>query len=124
MTMWTSHELTAIGSADELRLAFRRRDGTLSRPRPVWVVRHGDELYARSVNGPSAAWYRGALATRAGHVEAAGVSKDIIFADPEAGIDGELDVAYRGKYRRYAASIVESVLAPRARSAAVRLVPR
>ncbi len=40
------------------------------------------------------------------------------------GIDDELDAAYRAKYRRYAPSIVDSILTPRARSAAVRLVPR
>ncbi len=108
MTTWTSDELTRIGNEDELQLAFQRPDGTLSRPRPVWMVRHADDLYARSVNGPSAAWYRGAQATRAGHVEAAGVRKDVTFADPEPGIDDELDAAYRAKYRRYAASITSS----------------
>jgi hypothetical protein len=124
MTAWTSDELTRIGNTDEIRLAFRRPDGTLSRARPVWVIRRGDDLYARSVNGPTAAWYRGAQATRAGHVEAAGVSKDITFADPEPGTGDELDAAYQAKYRRYPASIVDSILAPQARSAAVRLVPR
>ena len=124
MTTWTSDELTRIGNADELQLAFQRPDGTLSRPRPVWMVRHADDLYARSVNGPSAAWYRGAQATRAGHVEAAGVPKDVTFADPGPGIDDELDAAYRAKYRRYAASIVDSIIAPQARSATVKLVPR
>jgi hypothetical protein len=123
MATWTSDELTRIGSTDEIRLAFQRPDGTLSSPRPVWVVRRGDDLYARSVNGPSAAWYRGAQATHTGHVEAAGVSKDITFIDPEPDTGEELDAAYRAKYHSYAASIVDSILAPQARSAAVKLVP-
>ena len=50
--------------------------------------------------------------------------KDVTFAAPEDGIDEELDAAYRAKYRRYSASIVNSVLTPQARSATVKLVPR
>jgi hypothetical protein len=124
MTTWTSDELAKIGTSDELRLAFQRADGTIGQARPVWVVRHGDDLYSRAVNGPSGVWYRGVLASRAGHVEAAGVSKDVAFADPEPGIEDELDAAYRDKYRRYAANIVDSVVSSQARSAAVKLVPR
>jgi Uncharacterized protein conserved in bacteria (DUF2255) len=52
------------------------------------------------------------------------VSKDVTFADPGQGIDNELDAAYRTKYRRYAANIVNSVLTPQAKAAAVKLVPR
>jgi hypothetical protein len=124
MTAWTSDELTRIGNADELRIAFQRPDGTLAAPRTIWVVRHGDELYARSVNGPTAAWFRGAQASHQGHVEAGGVSKDVTFADPGDGVDDELDTAYRAKYRRYAPSIVNSILTPQARSATVQLQPR
>jgi hypothetical protein len=36
----------------------------------------------------------------------------------------EIDAAYRTKYRRYAASIVGSVLTPEARAATLKLVPR
>jgi hypothetical protein len=54
MTAWTSDELTKIGAAEELQLASRRPDGTLRNPVTMWVVRHGDCLYVRSVNGPTA----------------------------------------------------------------------
>ena len=39
MTAWTSDELTRIGSAEELQIASRRGDGSLARPRTIWVVR-------------------------------------------------------------------------------------
>ncbi|HEX3921471.1 MAG TPA: DUF2255 family protein [Streptosporangiaceae bacterium] len=39
-------------------------------------------------------------------------------------IEDDLDAAYRAKYHRYATNIVDSVVSPQARSAAVRLVPR
>ncbi len=51
MITWTSDELTKIGTAEELKIASLRRDGTLRNPVMIWVVRHGDDLYVRSVNG-------------------------------------------------------------------------
>jgi hypothetical protein len=49
MTGWTSEELTRIGSATELQIASARGDGTLGKPRTIWVVRVGDDLYVRSM---------------------------------------------------------------------------
>jgi hypothetical protein len=39
-------------------------------------------------------------------------------------LEARIDEAYRQKYRRYAKSIVDSTLTPRARSAALKLVPQ
>ena len=55
MTAWTGVELTKIGTAEELNLASMRRDDTLRKPVTMWVVRQGDRLYVRSVNGPTGA---------------------------------------------------------------------
>ena len=52
MTGWTSEELTGIGTAEELEIAFLRGDGPLSGPRTIWVVPYRDGLHVRSVNGP------------------------------------------------------------------------
>jgi hypothetical protein len=123
MTTWTSDELTRIGSAEELEVAPRRRDGSLARPRTIWVVRHGDDLYVRSVNGRTSAWFRGTQGSHEGRIRAGGVSKDVTFADPGADIGDDLDAAYRDKYRRYAASIVGSIVSPQARAATLKLVP-
>ena len=123
MTTWTSDELSSIDAADELRIESRRADGTLASPRTIWVVRYDDDLYVRSVNGPDSAWYRGTRVRRSGRVQAGGVSRDVTFADPARGLDDDIDAAYRAKYHRYAASIVDSILTPLARSATVRLVP-
>jgi hypothetical protein len=56
VTTWSPSELAAVDGADELEIATRRADGTLRTARIVWVVRHGDELYVRSVNGRDAAY--------------------------------------------------------------------
>ena len=124
MTAWTSDELSKIGTAEELEIAPLRRDGTLRTPVTVWVVRHGDDLYVRSVNGRTAAWFRGAQVRYQGRIWAAGVEKDVTFVDAGHDIADELDAAYRTKYRRYAASIISSIVSPAARSATIKLVPR
>ena len=36
----------------------------------------------------------------------------------------EIDAAYRMKYRRYAASIIGSIVSPKARAATLKLLPR
>jgi hypothetical protein len=124
MTTWTSDELTRIGSADELQIAPKRRDGSLARPRTIWVIRYDDDLYVRSVNGRTSAWFRGTQASHEGHIQAGGVSKDVTLADPGDDIGDDLDAAYRDKYRGYAASIVDSINTAQARAATLKLMPR
>jgi hypothetical protein len=119
---WTSDELSAIGAADELEIATRRGDGTLRRPVTIWVVRYGDELYVRSVNGRGAAWFRGALDSNAARIQAGGIIKDVGLVET-SDLDEAIGAAYRAKYRRYARNIVESVLTPQARAATLRLEP-
>lgn len=124
MTDWMSGEVTKIAAADELEIASLRRDGMLGKPVTIWVVRHGDDLYVRSIHGRSAGWFRGTQVRQEGHIEAGGVDKDVRFVDAADDIDDELDAAYRAKYRSYAANIVDTVLSAEARSATLKLVPR
>ncbi len=124
MTIWTSDELNKIGTAEELQIASLRRDGTLRKPVTIWVVRLGDDLYVRSVYGRTAAWFRGAQVRHEGHIQAGGVDKDVTFVDVDPTINDQMDAAYRTKYRRYAASIVGTIVSPEARSATLKLVPR
>lgn len=124
MAMWTSDELTTIAAVDELDLASRRLDDTLRKPVTVWVVRVGDELYTRAVNGRDGAWFRGVQERHAGHIQAGGVEKDVTFVDAGDEREAEIDTAYRAKYHRYSSSIVETVLTPQARAATIRLEPR
>jgi hypothetical protein len=124
MTAWTTDELTKIGSAEELQIASLRHDGTLRKPVTIWVVRDGDSLYVRSVKGPTAAWFRGTQERHEGRIRAGGVDKDVTFVDAERDIDDDVDAAYRAKYRRYAGSILNSVLTPQARSTTIKLMPR
>jgi len=124
MTTWTSQELTKIGTAEELKIASLRRDGTLRKPVTIWVVRLGDDLYVRSVNGRSGAWFCGTQVCHEGHIQAGGVDKDVTFVDADPDINDQIDAAYRTKYRRYAASIISTIVSPEARSSTIKLVPR
>lgn len=124
MTAWTSDELNRIGRADELEIASLRRDGTLRDPVTIWGVRVGEDVYIRAVKGRSGPWFRGTQTRHAGRIEAGGVAKDVAFEDADPSLNDEIDGVYRSKYRRYAASIVNSVLTPEARAATLRVVPR
>ncbi len=122
MTTWTSEELARIGEAQELRIASVRRDGSLRRPVTIWVVRHGSDLYVRSVTGRGASLFRGAQDGHEARIRAGGVEKHVLLVETEE-LSDEIDAAYRTKYRRYAASIIDHIVSEQARAATLRLVP-
>ena len=124
MTTWTSDELNKIGTAEELQIASLRQDGTLRKLVTIWVVRLGDELYVRSVNGRNGSWFRGTQVRHEGHIQAGGIGKDVTFVDVDPDINDQIDSAYRTKYRRYSDSVINSILTGEARSSTIKLVPR
>ena len=123
MTSWTGDELEKIAAAEALQLASVRRDGTPRKPVTIWVVRHGDDLYVRSVNGRTASWFRGAEDRHEAHIQAGGVDKDVFLVETDD-INDEVDAAYGTNYQRYAASIIDHIVSPEARAATLKLVPR
>jgi hypothetical protein len=124
MTMWTSDELTRIGTAEELEIASLRRNGTLRNPVTIWVVRVDDDLYVRSVNGRESAWYRGTQVRHEGRIWAGGIEKDVTFveeSDPD--IIDQIDTAYLTKYARYPQHVAPMVV-PKSQAATLKLMPR
>jgi hypothetical protein len=124
MTGWTSDELAKIGTATELEISSRRRDGTLRNPRTIWVVRVDDDLYVRSMNGRAGGWFPATQIRHEGHIRAGGVDKDVGFAEVDPDLNDQIDAAYRDKYRRYGSSIIGGVVNPEARAATIKLAPR
>ena len=122
MPAWSNDELERIGAAEELQIASLRRDGTLRRPVTIWVVRHGNDLYVRSVNGRGSSWFRGIQVRHEGHIRAGGVDKDVNFVETDE-VD-DVDEEYRTKYRRYAACIIDAITSAEARATTLKLVPR
>jgi hypothetical protein len=123
MSAWTKGELERIGDAEEPELAPVRPDRSLRDPVTMWVVRNGDELYVRSVNGRGSSWFRGAQAHHQAHISAGGVEKDVELVETDNGNDA-IDAAYNAKYARRYPGIVPRIVAPEARAATLRLVPR
>ena len=125
MTAWTSDELARIGDATELTIQVQNADGTLRKPLPIWVVRDGDHLFVRSYRGDSGAWYRAVHASRAAHIRAGGVEKDVtLVAVTDAATDDRIDEAYRAKYRSYGAAYIGPMTTPAARATTLELTPR
>jgi hypothetical protein len=125
MAAWSNDELKKIEKTEELTIAGLRRDGILRKPVIIWVVRLGQDLYVRSVNGRDSAWFRGVLLRHEGQIRAGGVIKDVAFEEkPDSGLNDRIDEAYRRKYGHYAASIINSINSPKARSATLQLVVR
>jgi len=124
MTTWTRAELDRIGNTEELQIASLRSDGTLRKPVIIWVVRLGDDLYVRSVNGRGSAWFRGVQIRFEGHVRAGGVDKDVTFVEEaDSDVNDQIDAAYTTKYRRYA-SIAKSMTTSAVRAATIKIIPR
>jgi hypothetical protein len=123
MDSWTSDDLGRVGSSEELDLATRRADGTLSGFVTMWVVRVGDDLYVRSAHGPDNPWYRRARSTGAGTIRAGGVERDVAFATAEPEAHDAIDAAYHAKYDRYGPEIVGTVVGTAKQDVTIRLVP-
>jgi hypothetical protein len=125
MAAWTSDELNKIGRAEELEIAPVRRDGTLRTPVTIWVVRLGDDLYVRSYRGSGGSWFGAARVRHEGRIRGGGVEKDVTFVEEtDPGINDQIDAAYRTKYRRHGTRYVDPMVAPEARAATIKLVPR
>jgi len=124
MSAWTSDELEKVAAADELQLASVRPDGKLRKPVTIWVVRLGDDLYVRSVNGRNSHWFRGVKDRHEGHIRAGGVDKDVRFVEAGDDVKDEIEAAYRTKYGHYGANYVDPLFTPGAKAATLELVPR
>src|SRR5215218_1340546 len=101
MSTWTRDELGRIRTAEELRLASLREDGTLRPYVTMWVVRAGDDLYVRSAHGPNNLWYRRAKASGNGRIRAGGLERDVTFAEAAPAAHAGIDDAYHSKYDRH-----------------------
>jgi hypothetical protein len=122
MAVWTKDELDTIDEAEELTFASSRRRHA-AEPRDDVVVRDGDDVYVRSVNGRGSSWFRGAQARHKARIRAGGVEKDVSLIETGAANEA-IDAAYHAKYDRRYPSIVPRIVAPDARAATLKLVPR
>ena len=125
---WRADELSTIDGNGEVDIATRRNDGTLRAARIVWIVRHGNAVYVRSVNGTTASWCRGVQTCHEGELSAGRIQRGVVFveagihAGEDSELDDALDAAYRGKYGR-SSSAVARITADVARATTLRVDP-
>ena len=94
----------------------------------MWIVRHGNAVYVRSVNGTTAAWYRGVQTCHEGELSAGRLRRGVVFV--EAGTHGSessgrgdaVDAACRGKYGRSSGAVAR-IIADVARATTLRTDP-
>jgi hypothetical protein len=96
----------------------------LRKPVIIWVVRVGDDIYIRCVNGREGAWFRGVQTRYEGHISAGGVQKDVTFVEEaDADLNARIDEAYLTKYQRYP-QWVAPMVTPEVKAATLKVLPR
>lgn len=124
MSNWTESQLSTFNETDELNVSWTRSNNQASKPVIVWMVVHDGNLYARSVNGPDATWYKGVTASGAGSVSAGSLEANVryVAADNENGT--VLDELYQAKYGdKYPQEYVTACMSGEAQQCTVRIEP-
>lgn len=123
MSRWTNDELRRIDDSQEIEIAPVRRNGELRRQTTIWAVRADDDVYVRAAYGAASGWHRVARTSHQARIWAGGVEKAVTVEDAEGAVRDAVDAAYRQKYGRRYASIVESINDEEHRATTLRLVP-
>lgn len=123
MTTWPKDELGRIAASDDLHIAPFREDGkTYGTLTWIWSVVVDGDLYVRGYNGQKSRWYQAAIRQHAGHITAAGMTKEVAFEPVEGAINDRIDEAYRRKYST--SPYLAPMISVRARAATVRVTPK
>lgn len=122
MSTWCKDELHKIAATDDLHISPFRDDGkTYGTPTWIWSVVVDDGLYVRAYNGKESSWYKSAIRQKAGRITAAGITKEVAFETVDGKIQDRIDEAYKVKYK--GSPYLKPMIAARARSATVKIVP-
>lgn len=121
MSTWNPEDVAALTSPQEVQVATRRGDGTLRRPRTIWIVGAGDRVFIRSTNGRGADWFRAAIAAGTGQIRSRGTAYDVRFTEVRDETElAAADAGYRAKYAAYP-SIVDHLEEAGPRSATLEV---
>jgi hypothetical protein len=108
--IWSAEELRRIGGADELQISVQRRDETLRRWVPIWVVCVGDQVYVRTWHRRDNGWFGHVLDSRRAQIRVPGLDAAVtvldVGSDEDATQRAGVDAAYRAKYGRYGSTTV------------------
>lgn len=122
MSAWPQEQLEKIAQTDDLHISPFRDDGvTYGTPTWIWSVVVGGDLYVRAYNGKNSRWYKSAMRQKAGRIQAAGMTIDVLFEPVDGAINEQIDAAYRKKYSN--SPYMEHMIGSRARAATVKVTP-
>ena len=92
MTMWTNEETKYDREYRRIADRISKTRWISRKPLPVWVIRVGDDLYIRCMNGISGAWYRGVQECHQGHIHGSSVDCEVTFIEePSSDINDLID---------------------------------
>jgi len=123
---WSAAELESIAAAEELRIAVRRKDGSLRPAVPIWVVVAAGGVYVRTWYRRDSGWFGRVLASRRARIEVPRVVADVVVDDVGAGepdLRTAVDAAYRAKYARYGAGTIDRMIGDDAAATTLGLMP-
>ncbi|MGW7916713.1 DUF2255 family protein [Staphylococcus xylosus] len=98
---WSKKTLEKFKSADDMYVSpFYSDSKTLGTPTWIWNVIVDGELYVRAYNGQNSRWYQSATTQRAGQIQLAGETYDVIFepVTRTTKLDEVINQAYKAKY--------------------------
>jgi len=125
-TPWDPTTLSALGAALEVDVTPFAADGSPRPSRTIWSIPVGDELYVRSWRGPTAVWYRDAIASHHGSIAVTGgtVLQLVTFeeVDAAAPIQEQISAGFLSKYGRFDEATAMNEPGPL--SATLRVLPR
>jgi len=123
---WDPETLAALAEAIEVDVTPLAADGSARPRRTIWSIGIGDELYVRSWKGPTAIWYRDAIASREGSIEVTGggASQAVTFeeVDATAPIQERISATFLSKYGRFDEAAAMNEQGPL--ESTLRLLPR
>ena len=123
---WNPDTLAALSDAIEVDVTPLAADGSARPRRTIWSIGIGDELYVRSWKGPTAVWYRDAIASHLGSIEVTGggASQAVTFeeVDASAPIQEQISATFLSKYGRFDEAAAMNEQGPL--ESTLRLLPR
>jgi hypothetical protein len=122
---WSPDELERIDSAEELRIATERADGTLRREVPIWVVSADGQVYVRTWYRRSGGWFGHAVDARRARIRIADLEAAVTVEDignDASDLRASVDAAYRAKYGRYGETTVKRMVSDDAAATTLRLI--
>ena len=123
MAQWAKDELKRISETDDLHISPFREDGkTYGTLTWIWSVVVGEELFVRAYNGKNSSWYKAAIKQKAGKITSAGLIKEVTFEPANESLTGQIDNAYRMKYKD--SPYLNPMIGNRARSATIKVIPK